>query len=182
MDRGHTETQRGTDTKATEGSMANVTYKGFWSPEPNTFELEPYCLRVASKRWYMIARNPWMIEWNKKNKEQKEIYRVYALDRIKDIEVTDKKFTMDEDFDISTYFYDYYGVSRENMGKIERIVVKAWQPQCFYLESLPLHSSQKVIARDEESVTFEYELKPTFDFYQALISQMDQIKCLSLRA
>lgn len=61
---------------------------------------------------------------------------------------------------------------------MERIVLQAWAPHCNYLESLPLHPSQRVIARDDESITFELNVRPTFDFYQALLAQTDMTEVL----
>lgn len=43
---------------------------------------------------------------------------------------------------------------------------------------LPIHHSQKEIDSDDETTTFEYRLRPTFDFYQQLLAQADQIEVI----
>ena len=43
---------------------------------------------------------------------------------------------------------------------------------------LPLHHSQKQIAQDDESITLEYHLKPTYDFKAALLQQADQLEVI----
>ena len=61
----------------------------------------------------------------------------------------------------------------------ERVVIKAWSPQYKYIRSLPLHKSQREIDHDDdESVTFEYYVRPTFDFLQELLAQTDSIEVL----
>ncbi|MCH3995999.1 MAG: WYL domain-containing protein [Prevotella sp.] len=80
---------------------------------------------------------------------------------------------MKADFDINKYFEGCYGIITDKNIPIERIVLKAWYPHCDYLKSLPLHESQKVLTQDSDSVTFELHVRPTFDFYQALLSQTD---------
>lgn len=47
-----------------------------------------------------------------------------------------------------------------------------------YLRTLPLHESQREIEGDDESTLFEYHLKPTFDFYQLVLAQGDQVEVL----
>lgn len=47
-----------------------------------------------------------------------------------------------------------------------------------YLRSLPLHPSQKELRSDQESTLFSFDVRPTFDFYQMLLSEGDQIEVI----
>ncbi len=169
-------------TRIAEAMMANrvlrITHQGFGKPYPNTFEIEPYFLKVVKRRWYVVAHNPYYSERNKaKGVKPDDVYLVYALDRISCIEDTDKTFKMKKDFDVDRYFEGCCGVITSD-EKPQRIVVKAYGGFADYLRTLPLHESQCEIKSDDESTLFEYHLKPTFDFYQIVLAQGDQMEVL----
>lgn len=167
-----------------EGKVLIITHQGFDKPEENYFEIEPYYLRLIKRRWYVLARSPYYSDLNRRrNKEDgrnrpKNVYLLYALDRIHSVEKTDKTFKIRSDFDIDEYFEGYYGISTERNVPIERIVMKVYGRHRKYVESLPLHKSQRKIAEDDESMTFEYYVRPIFDFYQVLLSQTDAAEIL----
>jgi len=162
-----------------EGRVLRVVHQGFGKPEENYFDIEPYCLRVIQRRWYVLARSPYYSDLNRKRNVQDggtrpaDVYLLYALDRLHHVAMTDKTFDMNQDFDAETYFNGYYGVIADKRVDIERIVVKVYGIQRWYVDSLPLHESQRKIAEDDESMTFEFRVRPTFDFYQALLAQTD---------
>lgn len=155
-----------------------ITHQGFGRPEPNTFEIEPYFLKVVKRRWYVVARNPYYSDRNRENGVLPEdVYLVYALDRISDIQNTDKTFRMKKNFDVHRYFKGCCGVITSD-EPIQRIVLLAYGRFADYLRTLPLHESQHEIEGDDESTLFEYHLKPTFDFYQLVLAQGDQVEIM----
>ena len=158
--------------------VLNITHQGFGKPEPNTFDIEPYFLKVVKRRWYVVARNPYYSERNKENGiKPSDVYLVYALDRISNIQDTGKTFEMKKDFDVHSYFEGCCGVITSD-EPIQRIVLLAYDNFADYLRTLPLHESQQEIEGDDESTLFEYHLKPTFDFYQLVLAQGDQVEIL----
>ena len=158
--------------------VLSITHQGFGKPEPSTFEIEPYCLKVVKRRWYVVARSPYYSDRNKeKGIKPTDVYRVYALDRISDIQDTGKTFKMKKNFNINQYFEGCCGVITSN-EPIQRIVLLAYGGFADYLRTLPLHESQREIEGDDESTLFEYHLKPTFDFYQLVLAQGDQVEVL----
>ena len=130
------------------------------------------------RRWYVVARSPY---YSERNKEQgvkpSDVYLVYALDRISDIQDTGKTFKMKKDFDVHSYFDGCCGVITSD-EPIQKIVIRAYNGFADYLRTLPLHESQREIGSDDESTLFEYHLKPTFDFYQLVLAQGDQVEVL----
>ena len=158
--------------------VLSITHQGFGKPEPSTFEIEPYCLKVVKRRWYVVARSPYYSERNKeKGIKTVDVYRVYALDRISDIQDTGKTFKMKKNFDINQYFEGCCGAITSD-EPIQHIVLLAYGGFADYLRTLPLHESQREIEGDDESTLFEYHLKPTFDFYQLVLAQGDQVEVL----
>lgn len=158
--------------------VLSITHQGFGKSEPSTFDIEPYFLKVVKRRWYVVARSPY---YSERNKEQgvkpSDVYLVYALDRISDIQDTGKTFKMKKDFDVHSYFEGCCGVITSNESP-QKIVLRAYNGFADYLRTLPLHESQREIGSDDESTLFEYHLKPTFDFYQLVLAQGDQVEVL----
>ena len=158
--------------------VLNITHQGFGKPYPSTFEVEPYLLKVVKRRWYVVARCPYYSDRNRaKGIKPNDVYRVYALDRIYDIEDTGKTFKMKKNFDANQYFEGCCGVITSD-EPIQRIVLLAYGGFADYLRTLSLHESQREIEGDDESTLFEYHLKPTFDFYQLILAQGDQVEVL----
>lgn len=165
--------------------VIEIEHQGFGKDYPSTFEIEPYHLKVVNRRWYVVGRSPYLSERNKKrNKEDggdlpEEVVHTYGLDRIHKIKLTDKTFKVPKDFSIDKYFEGCVGIiADKEKYAIQRVVVKAYYYAQKYLETLPIHSSQKVISRDDESTTFEFQVRPTYDFLTALLQQADQIEIL----
>ncbi len=136
--------------------VLQMTYQGFGKPRPYTFPIEPYCLKMFKQRWYVLVYAPDIDEM-----------RVYSLDRIHAIEPTTEKYQFPEDFNAEAYFRDTYGVSGSD-DEPETIEIKIDAYQANYLRTLPLHSSQEEIERQEKYSIFRYNVVPTFEFIQEL--------------
>lgn len=162
-----------------------ITYQGFEKDEANSFEIEPYYLKVVKRRWYVIARSPYYSERNRKKNEEsgkktltEDVYLIYALDRISDLKETDKTFKMNKDFSIDDFFEGCCGIITDKNMQTERIVIKAYDNGPDYLRTLPLHESQVELRSDDEATYFEYHIKPSYDFYQLILSQTDLIEVI----
>lgn len=147
--------------------VVELEYQSFNKPSPYTFELEPYHLKVVRRRWYLIGHSP----------KYNTIY-TYALDRMLSVKVTDKLFDLPADFDIDRYFEGCVGIMANDDAGIERVVIKTYDWARWYIKTLPLHASQREIARDNNSITFELWVRPTFDFMQLLLQQAGQVEIL----
>ncbi len=64
------------------------------------------------------------------------------------------------------------------VDKMERIVLRAYKNDKYYLRDLPLHSSQKEIADSDEYADFEYNLIPSTDFISQILSRCGNRKVL----
>lgn len=136
--------------------------------------MHPYCLKIFKQRWYLVGLNSY----------QNKIF-IYALDRIKDIEETTTKFSLPESFDGEEFFSDCFGIIVNDGTPTEQVQIKVYGHQVNYVETLPLHHSQKKTIDTEEYSIFTYNIKPTFDFKQALLAYGEGIEVLkpeSLRA
>ena len=61
---------------------------------------------------------------------------------------------------------------------VEKISIKVYGNQCKYFRSLPLHHSQKESETHSNYSIFNYRLRPTYDFCQAILSHGDFVEVL----
>ena len=62
---------------------------------------------------------------------------------------------------------------------ILRQYVKVSAHQSNYIRSLPMHSSQKEIERNDDYSIFTFEVRPTFDFQQEILMNGADMEVLS---
>ena len=94
------------------------------------------------------------------------------------MKLTDVKFRIDPDFDAQEYFNECYGVLVGDDTRPERIVIRAYGYERYYLRDLPIHKSQYEIGRGENFADFEFYLRPTIDFSGHLLSRGSLLKVL----
>lgn len=153
-----------------------VLYKKYGDEEPRALDFEPYCLKMFRQRWYILGH---FHRDASAECEEVDYFGVFAFDRIKEMRLTDVRFEMDPEFDAATYFSDSFGVLVHDDTLLERVVIRAYGYERYYLRDLPLHSSQREIEEGEDYADFELQLRPTIDFSAHLLSKGSQIKVLS---
>ena len=151
-----------------ENRVVSITYCRFNKSESHKFAIEPYCVKLFEDRWYVLARNV-----------QYDDLRIYGLDRIEDLEMTDDTFKLPKDFSASDYFSNYYGIVTDKSMKPQRIVIRAYGSHIPYIKSLPLHHSQKLLEDNGEYADFEFFLTPTYDFVMRLLHVGAMIEVIS---
>lgn len=144
-----------------------ISYKSYWRDESSTFDVEPYCVKVFKQRWYLVGKSPYYDQ-----------VRIYALDRILDLEITDVKFKMPAKFNPTEFFDFFYGIIAHENPEVETVKLKVSADQSNYLRSLPLHHSQKEIEKTEDYSIFKLRLCPEYDFQQEILSQTPEIEVL----
>ena len=148
--------------------VLRVTHRGFSKPEPTSFCIKPYGLKVFKQRWYVLAESEY----------PDHRLLVYGLDRFESIERTEEHYDIPEDFDIGEYFSLSYGVTGLG-GKPELIKLKVNARQRNYLRTLPLHPSQKEIETADDYSVFLFHLVPTFELRQEILSLGSSAEVLS---
>ncbi len=132
-----------------------IHYQKYTSEEASAYTLRPYAVKEFAKRWYIVG---YCIE--------REGMRVYGLDRVKSLEVTGKEFRMPAGFDVEELFATSFGIYiPEDKG--QTVTFRTSKTEARFLRDLPLHPSQKEIARDKDTVTFSIFVCPN----QALIME-----------
>ena len=125
----------------------------------------PYALKLFHQRWYLLALN------------DADQMRIYALDRMTMVKLTDDTFKMPDDFSSQAYFSEYYGILTDETP-MAHVVVRAhkWMPN--YLRTLPLHHSQRELTATDDYADFSFDIRPTTDFLGELLRHSDGIEIL----
>lgn len=153
-----------------------IEYRKYGSDTPNHLNFEPYCLKLFKQRWYILGH---FHRDATEEKPESDYFGMFSFDRILSIELTDTKFRIDPDFDAQEYFNECYGVLVGDDTKPERIVIRAYGFERFYLKDLPVHKSQHEIVKGENFSDFELFMRPTIDFSAHLLSRGSLIKVLT---
>lgn len=143
-----------------------LTYLKFYETKPKKYNFQPYGLKEFLGRWYLVGLD-----------KGKTTIIKFGVDRIVDINITDKKFKRDKDVDLTTYFSRMIGVIDE--GGVRETVVLSFTPfQANYIRTLPLHWSQKEILTNEKEIQFEYFLLPNHELMQKILSYGAEVKII----
>lgn len=152
-----------------EERAINVLYKSFARNDAENRELNPYCLKSYGQRWYLLASTD-------DNPEP----HIYSLDRIVDIQQSERSFVLPDDFDAEAYFSSYcgYPLRGDESAKLSKVRVKVSAHQRNYLRELPIHHSQQETEVYDEYSVFEYHLIPNYHFKSTLMSYMYSVEVL----
>jgi hypothetical protein len=150
-----------------ENKVISFDYKSFDRETAKQHTFMPYALKLFRQRWYIVGRPL---------NEDKIL--IFATDRICTLKLEDQTFKYPNDFDINDYYHDSFGIIIEDGLACEHIVIKVANSQVKYLRSLPLHHSQQETTIASEYSIFEYDLKPTYDFEQELLSHREDLEVL----
>ena len=153
-----------------ESKKISITYRRYGGHATRTFELEPYCVKLFCQRWYMLGRFA------------DRGLATFSLDRMLEVKMSNEKFKFDEDFDAANYFSDCFGVMSDENAMPERVLIRAYRYEPYYLRDLPLHHSQREIQSTDEYCDFELKLKLTSDFKAKLLSRGEWIEILEPKA
>lgn len=151
-----------------EGRVLNISYQSFRMDAPAPHEVEPYCLKTYRHRWYLLGRRP-----------DRDVMRIFALDRIKGMEQTDQTFLIPETFDAEEYFENTIGIIVEDDCPPQTITIYAANGQQNYIRSLPLHPTQREYETGADGAKFSIFAQPNCDLVQELLRYGGDVSVLS---
>ncbi|WP_034886121.1 helix-turn-helix transcriptional regulator [Gillisia sp. JM1] len=146
-------------------SKVKFEYHKFYDDTDSNRDVKPIALKEARNRWYLIA------------KDGDNIIKNFALDRIVSLLITELKFKPIQ-YNVHQEFKDSFGIINGTDEKPIDVVFSFTAREGRYIESLPLHRSQKLISKTEKEYQFSYFIRPTYDFKMEILSYGDQVKVL----
>lgn len=125
-----------------DGKELEIVYGKYSSDSSETLHVQPFAVKEHEKRWYLVAFCHERAGADRRN-DDINAWRVYGLDRITSLQVTDASFRMPKDFDVDGIFSQSYGIYFPKAGqKPVTIRFKVTDEEARYLRDLPIHRSQ----------------------------------------
>jgi len=160
-----------------ENKKIEIQYRRYQSSSSKTFTLSPYCIKLFRQRWYLLGR------FNDGG------FAMFSFDRIETIQSTDEAFKIDKTFNASDFFSECYGVVIGDGSKPERITLRAFGKEKYYLRDLPLHHTQKELkkkspsqpegtAETDDYTDFQVFMRPTADLQGQILSRGAWLKVI----
>jgi predicted DNA-binding transcriptional regulator YafY len=146
-----------------------VGYQSFKAQSAHQFHFHPCLLKEYRNRWFVLGL------------QEKEVsVKTLALDRINTLEpAIAMPFRRVPDFDGDAYFEDIIGVSK-NMGNPPMdVTLFVDQRNAPYVETKPLHASQKVTERSEEGIVIHIHVRPNYELEREIIGFGETMEVLS---
>lgn len=144
-----------------------ITFKhySFYFLKEEIYTLKPYFLKQYQNRWYVIG-------------ETEKGYRTFGIDRIENIQIGTKKFKPKTE-EAKDKFRNVIGLNYSD-HKVETIKLSFDISQKPYLQSLPLHSSQKEVnPGNTKSFDIEIRIHPNFEVRQQILKYGSLVKVIA---
>ena len=148
--------------------ILDIQYHPFNREEPLQIILNPYFLKQYNSRWFLFGYN-----------ENLKTISNLALDRIIEIKDTNRNYTDIDTWNFEEFFEDVVGVTvNKNMEPV-KILLQISKSLWPYIESKPIHGSQKVKAKSNESVTIELSLQINYELTSMIFAFGEEVKVLA---
>lgn len=139
-----------------------IKYQPFNKSELLTFEVSPLYLKQCNhQRWYLLTKSP----------DKDKIY-VLPVDRIVSIKQQIDVQYEDVDIDFEDYFYDIIGISHIEGHEVQRIYFWSDEESYPYIETKPLHPTQRKLNSEEVTSILCSTLSP-FDYDKGTFFSID---------
>ncbi|MDO5526695.1 MAG: WYL domain-containing protein [Prevotella sp.] len=129
-------------------------------------EVKPHYLKESNQRWYLLAYDG-------------AVMKTYGVDRIRHLEILEQaRFNRNMDIDVTELFKDCYGIWNDPTMPIEDIELRYSPLDGRFIKSAPIHSSQKVLADNDNEFRISLRLRITNDFVMELLSRSNSLEVI----
>ena len=128
------------------------------------YQVKPYLLKEYLNRWYLAG------VVTKTGK-----VRTFGLDRIRELQVTTSVFKKDKKVDPKQNFENTIGLVY-SQHKQQKVVLSFTPYQGKYIETLPLHWSQKVLVNDDSEYRIQINVTPNHELKQIILKYAEEVK------
>ena len=148
--------------------VLSIRYKPFDYDNPFDITIHPYYLKQYNNRWFLFGYN---------QENQKYNWNM-ALDRIVEIKEIKGKYQKNNEIDWNEYFEDIIGVTKPIDEKLQKIKLHFYGKTCKYMESKPIHGSQKSKWIDGKTLEVNLDLIINYELERLILSYADDVKVL----
>jgi len=145
-----------------------IRYQPFNYTEPMEFEFHPYFLKQYNQRWFLFGYNAQTEkpDWN------------LALDRIQGMDEITGSYR-ENSIDWEEYFEEIVGVTKPEGASVEEVTLHFVGPTGRYIETKPLHGSQKSKWLDEQILEVRLSLIINSEFERLLLAYAESVKIIA---
>ena len=153
----------------TKKRKINLRYNSLADKKIIAVELSPYHLFYNQRAWYVLGHS-----------SLHKSTRTFKLNRIKSIQISDKRFVGGEDFDAHEYFGRAWSMIPE--GRIYNIKLKFTPKVACNVTEVKWHSTQQVTYHDDGSATIEFRVDGLGEISWWILGYGDQVRIVAPRA
>jgi predicted DNA-binding transcriptional regulator YafY len=147
--------------------VLEVNYQGFKQSKISKMTIHPYYLKQYNSRWFLFGLN----------EELKTISNL-ALDRIADLQELKEDYINNTEINFEEYYDDIVGVTVIKNKPTQKVLLKASITIWPYIQSKPLHGSQKVISKDHDYIIMELMVQVNYELTTLLFSYGESLEVL----
>jgi predicted DNA-binding transcriptional regulator YafY len=128
--------------------------------------IQPYLLKEYNSKWYVVGVFA-----------DSNTIRIFGLDRISHIEMSDQTFEKTEQKRISELFDNLIGLVYD-IEKPTAVWLSVTPGQAKYFKNSPLHDTQEIVEENEKEVIFSYYIIPNRELQRLILGYSSQVKVL----
>ncbi len=147
--------------------VLSIQYKSYKQTKPISVYFHPYYLKQYNNRWFIFGFN-----------EDYGNISNLALDRIISIEIASKEYLVNMTVNFEEYFEDVVGVTVSNRTEIDKVQLEIDPSLWPYIESKPIHGSQRVISKSNGKVIIEIAVQINYELVSSLFAYGEGVKVL----
>lgn len=144
-----------------------INYHSFKQDLNYLFEIHPYYLKQYNSRWFLFGLN----------EKINEITNL-ALDRIESIEISRSPFRNNLEINFDEYFEDIVGVTLPTNKEVNKVLLKVDTNLWAYINSKPIHGSQKLKEKTDRYIIIELELIINYEIEALVLSYGGEIEVI----
>ena len=148
--------------------VLNIVYRASFGAASN-YIVHPYFLKQYNNRWFLFGLN---------QQTDRHYLMNMAIDRIDSLFSENIEYIDNNDINFEDYFADVVGVTVPYNRQPETIRLKISKSRYSYIETKPMHPTQKVCKKSDEYVEIELTLIPNYEFETMLLGFADSIEIL----
>ncbi|MBA4853302.1 YafY family protein [Emticicia sp. BO119] len=146
-----------------------LTYQSFKAQEANTFIFHVWWLKEFKNRWFAVGV-----------RGVKKIIMHLALDRIQYLCPDEKTDYIENDlYDSETFYQDVIGVTVSTGLKAEEITLFVANEDAPFVETKPLHHSQKILNKNKDGITVQIKVQINFELEREILGFGDRMQIIS---
>ena len=148
--------------------VLSISYKPFEADNPYDLILHPYFLKQYNNRWFLFGYNSenQKFDWN------------LALDRIFAVKELNVEYKKNTEIDWLDYFEDIIGVTKPVGEKTEAVVLHFKGKTGNYMETKPIHGSQKSKWLDENTLEITLDIIINYELERFILSYADSVSVI----